>query len=438
MNDLRRKLSVELGFYKSSFFFIGMNTFRDLEKVFGSNKEYILTHEYIHFLQDISTTFALSNISHTIAVINNFIDEAKESDEKEISVPLVIRNANVRINDDMFRVYFGKNLSYNISLTNLKIIKYVKKEYIQPDINKKIEYYSIKFNNLDGDIFDYSLGAVDILEGMAYIIEDHIHPSEDVNPPLPYSTVQLLVEKIVPNLASNKYIISTICELALQTYNPGTMFVDILEIISNDNLEVKNTQDILSIMDGFSFSGPSYPSGTTWRKIYKESSERALENLKGFYGYNSTSKVRDWIERAFQIVENKKNGKVNFISEIIKSSKESAPVQGLMVEFGTPIIINNRQKGFAIDNGNVSDQLSYMRSAFELYDIMTSKKKFIRGCSMRVFCKQLIKEKMVNYSVDENCYHRPWERNNNESLCPFEATFAFNELAGYKFVLRKN
>lgn len=64
--------------YFPSFYNIYINTSNSLEEMFGSDKEPELFHEYLHFLQDISTTFGLLNSSHVLNKIKDIYHYIKK------------------------------------------------------------------------------------------------------------------------------------------------------------------------------------------------------------------------------------------------------------------------------------------------------------------------------------------------------------------------
>ncbi|UKI53764.1 MAG: hypothetical protein L6V86_01500 [Treponema sp.] len=73
------------GCYFPSFFTIHLDTDLPPEQYLKENFDSTIVHEYIHFLQDISTTYGLANLSNVLAKIPNFYN----LHEKKITLPYI-------------------------------------------------------------------------------------------------------------------------------------------------------------------------------------------------------------------------------------------------------------------------------------------------------------------------------------------------------------
>ena len=58
---MSRVLNTTLGYYEPAFFHINIGTNSSFEK-FSSRDFSIFLHEYIHFIQDVTTVYGLNNI----------------------------------------------------------------------------------------------------------------------------------------------------------------------------------------------------------------------------------------------------------------------------------------------------------------------------------------------------------------------------------------
>lgn len=128
------------GHYLPSFFIIQLDTNIDPLQFNKNNLTHTIVHEFVHFIQDTSTCYGLTNISATYARAFNFYNIP----DKEIKLPYqFIGNVrNELINRRLFKKYFNRT---KIDISTPPKEPLIKPEFPINNINVKI---TSKKNNI--------------------------------------------------------------------------------------------------------------------------------------------------------------------------------------------------------------------------------------------------------------------------------------------------
>ncbi|HHO0458687.1 TPA: hypothetical protein ACRR9F_002345 [Morganella morganii] len=102
------RLNKDLGFYIPAFFMMQVDTIKPIEGIIGTVDERTFSHELIHFLQDITTTYGLINISRCIDFIK-VQNSVLRNTNSSVKLPLQGSelSGSVMINNDLFSLYVG-------------------------------------------------------------------------------------------------------------------------------------------------------------------------------------------------------------------------------------------------------------------------------------------------------------------------------------------
>ena len=123
MAIVTRKQNQTLGFYLPSFFRLHISTDNSIED-FNTLSDFdfsVFFHEYIHYLQDITTFYGLSNIHATVEYLrfaNNFIVKSTAKDFVIPVEPDPTNSDNVLLNGYLCKVTYGDVESMNIKVIN--------------------------------------------------------------------------------------------------------------------------------------------------------------------------------------------------------------------------------------------------------------------------------------------------------------------------------
>ena len=89
---MNRILSTTLGYYTPAFFHINISKNHSFEKF--SNEDFsVFLHEYIHFIQDVTTIYGLNNMYVQSEYIRYATHKVYKSNNRKFNIP-IIPNAN--------------------------------------------------------------------------------------------------------------------------------------------------------------------------------------------------------------------------------------------------------------------------------------------------------------------------------------------------------
>lgn len=195
-------------------------------------------HEYVHFLQDLTTISGLTKI-------NVFADRMRwgvKRKHRKLDVPLRYDN----INGDKI----GENHYYCVENQGsgrysgkfpdefVLVLKPIKKysSHKQSGYFKLDIEFEQKVNQVIKKI-NYTLGEYAISESMAYIIERTIYPDALPKPPeFPYMVIDHVVDNKFPDLATIEIKVA-LCDVSLSFQNPGQAFYYLCENAQKEMLE---------------------------------------------------------------------------------------------------------------------------------------------------------------------------------------------------------
>lgn len=195
-------------------------------------------HEYIHYLQNISTPWGLYNsmikyekISHEIAYLQ--INKDKECRLPiKVAYPDSLKKKNIRQ-----LISFGKWEEFNkrIVIDESQPIRISEESISYQGIRMPMKIMS--FIDIEGVKFQVPLGAWIIMEAMTAIFQEFIDPSsKDNHSDVPYNIVSKYVKQNFPDIFKDKGKLVALLYSSLFSTNPGVLFLDRLEYAkSNPN-----------------------------------------------------------------------------------------------------------------------------------------------------------------------------------------------------------
>lgn len=190
-------------------------------------------HEYVHFLQNISTPWGLymSMVQYQkLAKTFAFIQESSQ----EIELPLLISDAELDRKWSIIKLGSGY---YPFSREDEHICRKIDRSKDIVIHRTKEQIGSNQFPQITLDIFfqdgamrSIELGAVIINESMAAMYQMMVDPTAThENNDLPYNLVQILCEKKFPNIAEDRRKLISICYISLFSMSPAEVLFDQLD-----------------------------------------------------------------------------------------------------------------------------------------------------------------------------------------------------------------
>lgn len=413
------------GCYTPVFFRIELETTSDPAAIENSDEEPTLLHEYIHFLQDVST------IQGALLLLRTFNDLKAASENilstcclRTVKLPVDISNhSNLAISRELDDALFGSTQALD-SFPRITVLH--ETTAIKGPIT--IGQYSLGI----GPNQYYKIGYIDVLESMAWGIESAIYPTASPPPDLPYNTVFRLVDYLAPQLnnPNNIYAIA-LCELALFTSDPMSLVVHALKDY-RPRKPPKDLDDFVRhVMQGISFSSPDFGEFNNYSTAADHFLNLALSETQTIFRNSHLSEPREWAGHIFRESKRLRAKDPVFITRGLLSPDPRHYYFSLIKHsLGCPIVFNDNQIAFTFDQPAVTSGLGYFSALQELHDLVLIRKR--PRCDLKGMCKRLIADNEVEYEVNEKCDHAPWLKHKDKMACMFSSLWQ-----GYKLGKRR-
>ena len=431
--EIIEKYNTTLGFYEPAIFHlhtIGRGKLKEMN-LWSEQQKSTFLHEYIHFLQDITTIQGLNNIFIRGEYFRYISKLLKASPQRDIHVPIVpyIMGNNVDQN------WIAKGCTMGSKESAERVISYTKEQIttlIDNNTGKQIPVEGIKVEceNKNREHVCIFLGTLQIMEGMAKLIQESVYPTKTRRSPYnPYYIAMDVADLIIPNLSSRPLTMIALFVFALQRTNPGRDFVDYLEIKAKNKFNADTLTPDIIYKDLQKIDTKLYPLGIlNYQKCHEAFAEGAKDVMSEYLGG-----VWYWqnINKWFQfIIEKGKDLKLQnpFIFQNLAEGGDiisNKVFLSLLKDFGTPIVTNNSH-----DYEFIRPHCVYVskRELINVYAMMQIHQVFLSNgtynCPLRKCCQNepcgIRKQK-----VDKRCLTRPWERMRKWNRCYFNTWWHF-------------
>ncbi len=197
-------------------------------------------HEYIHYLQDVTTLSGYTKIGVIVDQMKWAISQKLNGTKVHIPFDPCSTSAynmlpnewNRLLNKGHFKIPADRKIS--------EVISFDKKETsvsLEHGIKKRIKMQAVlTFKADNGTRYEYTVGEMAISESMAYLIENALYKDVLSSPPdCPYRVVQKIVENICPRLNTTEKMVA-LCDVALMHQYPGYALYNIIEEINKNNI----------------------------------------------------------------------------------------------------------------------------------------------------------------------------------------------------------
>ncbi len=415
--------NIDLGEYLNSYFFIKLqNSNIDFEHIRDTSPEThsTLLHEYVHFLQDIFTTYGYYRIVDNSEILKTYIH--KIYDLKEIKIPITIpyiEDSAYDINQDLASIYTGETGNLGFKFDN---ILSVNKEGFAIKDHEHIKGISITVQNSETLIkSSFLLGSRIILECMASIIEKKYFISDNV-PNFPYNFFEYLYSFYISNSKYDPGLMIALAECSLKSYHPAKLLIELLEMLRDKSISINSYDDIYTIAKKFWCNSSEFLNVSSFSDLHKKMNIRARKCLNDYFINNEFRSVRDWIDALFMkalTVFKDSNG-----FPILRLYEEGGVFYKRLCNFiGFPII-SNSDDIYYVPN-EAPDSILLLKAIPEVFKILNGQSK---GCSLQDHCQS----NYGKHTVDSNCYQSPWKRVEYKEWCYFAQLWKFWKLDEYK------
>lgn len=368
-------------------------------------------HEYVHFLQDITTTFGLLNILHLVEYLRNANEVIRSSSSGKITFPTkVTTKFNWGSNEKLKQVYSGQagevgeatSISYD---RGREVIALAQGEPLE------IDTFMVKCLDQERQSWsEFLFGAIHIKEGMAHIIQREFDPSVK-HDSAPYRIAKQIAENLVPEVSHNDMFLS-LCSASLMHYHPAQLFFDVLERLREDKrLSFSSPEGLYNwIMVSFVPEGEK-----SFRSLYEKHLDLAEDAFSSAIPFSIYRDTVTWFRHLLNEAKNLRSSSPTFFSDLVKTEGVVSPkFLKLINSLGVPLTTNRNSEGVFVPPAGLEDLqiLPYQLKAAHSIALVH---RGSRGCSMRKLCSA----DEEGPEVDRTCIDSPWVRSQRDQLCPF-------------------
>lgn len=389
-------------------------------------------HEYIHYLQNISSLGGVYEMWNTFSNLYKTIDDIQKSNAYNIVIPCGFQN------DDRFDHYYGNmgDMKDN-PISDFEIVK-VSIDYTRPSQNVNIggnifyEDVKVYYKDIeDTEYYDenFHLGAIQISESMAYIMQRCCFPIVDVGElGYPYNVVEKLANYLCPKLSEKDdlliYLVA-LCDFSLQFHNPGKIMFKVLLDIEQKNFCPQSPEEIYFYKSDCSICSSCEDVYThlSYTDNYIEFAN-ALKNVL-IANMSDVAIYCRYFNEVFDYVTKLRKDRPFFMLDIARSKdvRKEGILFDIIDQIGTPMINFTDDAdvvesydiymplGFDYDNDDGQIQF-YLQSQQRLYRTLCCGET---SCGLINVCKECCK----NVFDEDICNNEPWKQAQKSEHCPF-------------------
>jgi hypothetical protein len=374
----------------------------------------VLFHEYVHFLQDITTWCGCFNFTHFCNCLKLAQRHCIDSEVDPIELPvslLSIAEAADRLGLKEVHQYYHDNNSYirgdEEYPEGVLELQGVRRDVAEISTCHKAEnVLLILHQKRSGESHEYRLGSIVLNESMAAACEAQFsHECNDWRTIFPYSAAYLISCHLgAEHLSACPALLSTACELALQTDRPAAAFLDIIELskkvkpFSCRNLveDCKNAK----ILD----------TATPGDSVIQDASESFGHVVQILPDLNKT---KDWACGVFcRAAETSSRSSAYISTTIAQHGKEAWRV--FRTDIGLPVVVD-RRGAFFTDTDPDTNLFPIIGLEAFVQSLMPGG-EYPRRCCLEEHCRHEPMSDMVAYNP-ATC-REPWTRADDRQLCP--------------------
>lgn len=416
----KRRYNLTLGFYMPSMFHLHVHTEENFKNWRKWDDETLCTflHEYIHFLQDVSTVSGLHNIYVMGECLSDRITRIYKMSEKKIKVPLPLVQGpnNVWNNNEVSNAVEG---AYDLDGVDEDTLQVAGKASVNDTLwnlnGQTITMHEVRVPYVGGD---FVLGNIHISESMAYIGEQIVYGGKPgvVQPPpnYPYDVVRQLAHFYSPKLEANLPLLFCICDFAL-TYNPsGYVLVNMFEHYVNEGCPLDWRKFMLDTIKNVKSRGTtglvSYADGL------RQIKDLAIDSLDKRFNHYTYNDIRQWYNNVINRAVGMRLEFPLFIYDFLSGGelKNNKQFMMLLKGVGIPVLTNDFYKTSFTTKINGC----HLKKRRAEYMIAAGSITFALGdgylpCELRKICRA------EHRCVDKNCVRAPWKHARRVNPCPY-------------------
>lgn len=373
----------------------------------------VLFHEYIHFLQDITTFYGLNNLYVQSEYFHSVVNRVKGN--LQFQVPYMIRDNkdNVLLNQKICRLTNGDSEESSFYLVH-SVDEW--SDDLADDFISNPPISEIKNIVLNQNDNMRSFGAIAIMESMAYILERLCSPNAYVSSPdYPYRAAELVAIYYDAKFGNDLLRVLALCDMSLQNSNPGLCFVNIMKLVGEGKLLFDTPESIYDYFYNRRVRSV-YGRVTSWQDSYNKLLNQVDTCLQDYIkGIDSLKSYHEWINHLVDFSRDWRNNDRYFLLKMARKNdlKKNDCWGYTVARIGSPLMVNANNHYFKLpyDGMQEGESVEMYAALKEIY------KLFLEGnkpCGLLTWCNDSLES-----TPNELCNTAPWKKVGETKLCPY-------------------
>lgn len=415
--DYRQKTN--RGEYTPAFFEMYLKIEGDIDLNKLSEKDFSLFfHEYIHFLQDITTTYGLTTCYSYGEYIQSVVNDIYTKGQQSVKVPYIYpdNKDNIKLNEQLLNLTLG---DWDSSIKVLDNVKFFYEEF-ELEFGKEQNLPKITTVCLQANEDDYiSFGAYAIKESIAYIMERFCCTEYEKSDDYPYSSAEKVAIAIYPEFGARTLNVLALADCSLMFSNPGHVFVEMINKFKDKQYNPTKAQDIYHQLKNAKVN-----NGVYIFDFFEHIANEAKSKLKSYFKTPDHTELheayQEWVSIIIDQAIKIRKRQPSYLLDLITDSPASTSklFSDIVNNLGTPMIKNKQKEYFTIKPmGKNGWSVEVLKSVHQIYRILHDANF---QCSLYPWCLksfELHPEENLN-PTPEKCLVKPWERASENELCP--------------------
>lgn len=412
------------GEYYPGTFLIGISKeFFDGMKYSDFSEEEMATfvHEYIHFLQDISTVAGGMNYNHKAKLLQLHFSLFQKN--PDVNLPIDLEKCgvdNAYEQTELLIFYEGSMLEKRIHHINKvtvekeELMTEILKSNSSSDLMNDIQQICIYFNDSDTPTV---FGSHYVMESMAYLIERNLFGAEERIKEFPYNACEMVCEYLYPELLTKPEIIIALCELSLMHYHSGFEFYGLVRYLAEKKIFFNELSELYEYFSA---------TAKMFLENHKNLVNEIIDNVNVMYPRDFPYMLvsNEYVKAYFKAGFNMRQHDVFFISALFEEKTPVEKIINWVDLFPVPIFVDNIKH-------NYFGAIEYLSMIPVPVAILQFFKNPSKGCPLLEYCKY----SRIGVVEEAICKDRPWEQCNKEVKCPMAIYLIGFDIAKKKFIV---
>ena len=417
-----RKYNQTLGFYAPNMFLLHVNTDKSIKnwKKWDDKTMCTFLHEYIHFLQDISTVSGLYNIYVFGERLSDMVNQIYHMTDKMVRVPInIVPGPNNVYNNIVLKNKLEGTICLpdGVDKDNLQVSGQATLVDTPLIMNgQHVNMHEVRVPYQRGGYF--LLGHYHISESMAYLAENVVYGNMpnviEASPNYPYDVVRQLACFYSPQLANNLPLLFALCDYSLTFSHSGYALVNVFNHYVAAGQPTDWKRFVLNEKANTRAGGLA--GQTTYAEGLLEIKKMAIDSLDKRFNNETYNDIRQWY---YNIIGRAIDMRLNYPllwNDLLEGGELRSNPQfaKLLNGIGLPVMTNNKNKSFFITK--VTGCPLKKRRAMYLIaagSITSALGGGIFRCKLYDICKADCR------LVNKKCEQAPWKKARKWFVCPY-------------------